>query len=62
MLGVLVRKKIFILKIRDIKRIISDSYIDNASLEKEYLTLFDNAVNQYLNDGVIDNLEEKNIS
>ena len=55
-------KEDFYLKDRDIKRIISDSYIDNASLEKEYLTLFDNAVNQYLNDGVIDNLEEKTLA
>jgi len=55
-------KEDFYLKDRDIKRIISDSYIDNASLEKEYLILFDNAVNQYLNDGVIDNLEEKTLA
>ena len=55
-------KEDFYLKDRDIKRIISDSYIDNASLEKEYLTLFDNTVNQYLNDGVIDNLEEKTLA
>jgi len=55
-------KEDFYLKDRDIKRIISDSYIDNASLEKEYLTLFDSAVNQYLDDGVINSLEEKTLA
>ncbi len=55
-------KEDFYLKDRDIKRIISDSYIDNASLQKEYLTLFDNAVDKYLDDGIIDSNEERTLA
>lgn len=55
-------KEDFYLKDRDIKLIVSDSHIDNVALEKEYLTLFDNAVDQYLDDGIIDTTEERTLA
>lgn len=52
----------FYLKDTEIKRIVSDSNINRESLEKEYLSLFDNAVEQYLNDGIIDSNEERTLA
>ena len=49
----------FYLKDTEIKRIVSESHIDSDSLGKTYLTLFDNAVERYLDDGVIDSNEER---
>jgi len=46
----------------EIKRIVHESRIDNGSLENTYLTLFDNAVDQYLEDGVIDGAEERTLA
>lgn len=56
------KKEDFYLKDRDIKRIVNDSHIDNGSLEKQYLSLFDNAVDQYLDDGIIDTSEERTLA
>ena len=55
-------KEDFYLKDRDIKRIVNDSHIDNGSLEKQYLSLFDNAVDKYLDDGIIDTSEERTLA
>ena len=55
-------KEDFYLHDRDIKRIIQDSYIDANALNKEYLTAFDNAIDQYLDDGVIDSSEEQTVA
>lgn len=55
-------KEDFYLRDRDIKRIIADSHIDSPSLEKQYLSLFDTAVEQYLNDGIIDTAEERTLA
>jgi len=60
--GCFASKEDFYFKDRDIKQIIADSHIDNVSLEKEYLVLFDNAVNHYLDDGIIDTTEERTLA
>lgn len=55
-------KEDFYLKDKDIKSIVTDSHIDAASLSKKYLSLFDEAVEKYLDDGIIDNSEERTLA
>ena len=55
-------KEDFYLKDREIKHIIEQSYIDSVSLNQEYCSAFDEAVEVYLNDGIIDSEEEKIIA
>lgn len=54
-----IQKEDFYLKDREIKQIAQNSYIDSVALNKELCSAFDEAIEQYLNDGVIDINEEK---
>lgn len=55
-------KEDFYLKDAEIKRIAADSHIDNASLKCELCKVFDNAIEKYLDDGVIDATEERTVA
>lgn len=57
-----IRKEDFYLKAADIKRICADSYIDEASFNKELRLAFDEAVEGYLDDGIIDSAEERMVA
>lgn len=57
-----VRKEDFYLKAADIKRICADSYIDEISFKKELRIAFDEAVEGYLDDGIIDAAEERMVA
>lgn len=48
-------------KDNEIQQIINNSYIDKISVEKEYCSAFDNAIENYLNDGIINQDEETTI-
>lgn len=57
-----VLKEDFYLKDREIKQIAQNSYIDNVALNKELCSAFDEAIERYLNDGVIKAEEEKTVA
>lgn len=57
-----ISKEDFYLHDRDIKHIAQNSYIDAKTLNDEYISMFDNAIDQYLNDGIIDSEEEKTVA
>ena len=57
-----ITKEDFYLKDRDIKLIAQDSHIDVPSLKKEYISEFDNAIDRYLDDGIIDSEEERTVA
>ncbi|MDB8962976.1 hypothetical protein PN569_08270 [Parabacteroides merdae] len=52
----------FYLKEREIKAIVANSCIDAISLENEYVKVFDQAVDRYLNDGIISTREEQMVA
>lgn len=54
-----VLKEDFYLKDREIKQIAQTSFIDSATLNHEMCSAFDEAIEGYLNDGVINSEEEK---
>ena len=49
----------FYLKDQDMKRITSQAYLNSDALRKLYVSVFDNAIEQYLDDGIIDQQEER---
>lgn len=55
-------KQDFYLKDAEIKRIASGSYITGESLTKVFCEAFDEAVDQYLEDGLIDAAEERTVA
>lgn len=55
-----ISRKDFYLVDKEIKRIMQDSFIDKTTLDNELCALFDNAVDNYLNDGII-STEEKQV-
>ena len=56
------RKEDFYLKERDIKVIIQSAHIDDKALQQVYCNAFDEAIDSYLNDGVIDKDESKTVA
>lgn len=60
--GCFVSKEDFYLKDAEIKKIASEARIDDESLKHELCQVFDNAIEQYLNDGVIDASEERTVA
>ena len=52
-------KQDFYLKEREIRQIAETSYINNEALNSQYCQSFDTAIDSYLNDGIIDDAEEK---
>jgi hypothetical protein len=52
----------FYLKEREIKAIVANSCIDAISLENEYVKVFDQAVDRYLNDSIISTREEQMVA
>lgn len=52
-------KEDFYLKDGKIQQIIKESYIDKTSFDSVLCSVFDESVNRYLNDGVIDSAEEQ---
>lgn len=52
-------KEDFYLKEREINAIVQNSYIDSHALQQVYCTAFDDAIDNYLNDGVIDTQENQ---
>jgi len=57
-----VSKTDFYLKDAEIKRLAAIANIDSASLNHELCSVFDNAIEEYLNDGVIDAEEERTVA
>lgn len=57
-----VSKQDFYLKDSEIKEIATESNIDITSLEHEFCAALDNAIEQYLDDGVIDTEEERTVA
>lgn len=55
-------KEDFYLKDREIKNIVESSYIDNTALQQVYCSAFDDAIDNYLNDGVIDTQENQTVA
>ena len=47
---------------KQIKTILSDSYINSEKLNQIYLNAFDEAILQYLNDGIIADVEKKTVA
>lgn len=55
-------KEDFYLKDREIKNIVESSHIDNTALQQIYCSVFDDAIDNYLNDGVIDTQENRTVA
>lgn len=55
-------KEDFYLKDREIKNIVESSHIDNTALQQIYCSVFDDAIDNYLNDGVIDTQENQTVA
>lgn len=55
-------KEDFYLKDREIKNIVESSHIDNTTLQQIYCSVFDDAIDNYLNDGVIDTQENQTVA
>lgn len=60
--GCFASKEDFYLKDSEIKRIASEAHIDDASFKCELCQVFDNAIEHYLDDGVIDATEERTVA
>lgn len=52
----------FYFKEKEIKSIVTSCYIDTVSLENEYIKVFDQAVDRYLEDGIISTKEEQMVA
>lgn len=57
--GCFINKEDFYLKNNEIQIIITNSYIDSLSLQQLYCKSFDEAIERYLDNGIIDTQEEK---
>ena len=57
-----VTKEDFYLKEREINAIIQSSYIDNNALQQVYCSVFDEAIDNYLNDGIIETKENQTVA
>ncbi|EOA58475.1 hypothetical protein HMPREF1214_02047 [Bacteroides sp. HPS0048] len=57
-----VTKEDFYLKEREINAIIQSSYIDNNALQQVYCSVFDGAIDNYLNDGIIETKENQTVA
>lgn len=60
--GCFASKEDFYLKDSEIKRIASEAHIDDVSFKCELCQVFDNAIEHYLDDGVIDATEERTVA
>lgn len=60
--GCFMAKNDFYLKDAEIKKITQENHIDDMSLKHELCKVFDNAIELYLNDGVIDSAEERTVA
>lgn len=57
-----IAKEDFYLKEREINAIIQSSYIDNNALQQVYCSVFDEAIDNYLNDGIIETKENQTVA
>ncbi len=57
-----INKEDFYLKEREINAIVQNSYIDRSALQQAYCNAFDMAIDNYLNDGVIDTKENQTVA
>lgn len=57
-----VSKEDFYLKVVEIRKIAVEAHIDDRSLKRNFSEVFDNAIEQYLDDGVIDTSEERTVA
>lgn len=55
-------KEDFYLRSSEIDHIINEAYIDNTSKEEVYIEALDRAMEEFLNDGVIDSDEKKSVA
>lgn len=55
-------KEDFYLKDSEIKKIVQDSYINKTSFDNMLCSTFDEAIEGYLNDGIIDSAEEQTVA
>ena len=51
-------KEDFYLKDSEIRKIVQDSHINKTSLDNMFCSAFDEAIDGYLNDGIVDSAEE----
>lgn len=56
------RKEDFYLKNSEVNTIISSSFIDPSTKEEVFIEALDSAIEEYLNDGVVDSEEEKTVA